>query len=244
MIKLKRTLFPVIALVFIGINGISQNGTNVLVSDFEGWAKAGVNLKLNKNWSFGLEEQLRLKSNASEVDAFFTEINAKYKMESGLSFGAGFRFIRENDNVGNIQGYESHLRYNFDVGYKHSVERLKLGYRVRFQSKNEIGSTAGANETPNNVIRLKVGGDYNIKGWKFDPKLSFELFNRFGEDDVKGLSKFRTTLGTSYDLKKYGDLGLFYRIERELNPTYVDYPNTTYIVGLSYVYTIKIKTND
>lgn len=244
MIILKRALFPAITLVFLSLSGVSQSGKNVLVSDFEGWAKAGVNIKLNKNWSFGLEEQLRLKSNASEVDAFFTELNAKYKMKSGLYFGAGFRFIRENDNEGKIQGYETQLRYNFDAGYKHSIDRLKLGYRLRFQSKNEIGSTADVNETPTNVLRTKVGGDYNIKGWKFDPKLSFELFNRFGEDDVKGLSKFRTTIGTSYDLKKYGDIGLFYRLERELNPTYVDYPKTTYIVGLSYIYTIKIKTNE
>ena len=244
MNKIIKVLIAFTTMTILGLNVFSQSGTNVLVSDFEGWAKAGVNVKLNKNWSFGLEEQLRLKSNASEVDAFFTELNARYKFETGLSLGAGFRFIRENDNEGKIQGYESHMRYNFDIGFKHSLDRLKLGYRVRFQSKNEIGSTIDPLDVASNHLRLKAGGEYNIKNWKFDPKLSFELFHHMEEGEENGLSKFRATIGTSYDLKKYGDIGLFYRLERELNPTYVDYPKTTYIVGLSYVYTIKIKTND
>jgi hypothetical protein len=33
-------------------------------------------------------------------------------------------------------------------------------------------------------------------------------------------------------------------MERELMPTYVDYPKTTNIIGLNYAYTFKIKTND
>lgn len=227
-----------------GLKVFSQGGQDVLVSDFETWSRAGINVKVNKNISFGLEQQLRLKSNSSEVDAYFTEVNGKYKLNSGIWLGAGLRYLRENDTRGNIQGYENHLRYNLDAGFKHSVKRLKLGYRIRFQSKNELGISEEEGDFANNHLRLKVGGEYNIKKWKFDPKLSFEIFHQMQEGTENGLSKFRATIGTDYDLKKYGDIGLFYRLERELNPAYVDYPNTTYIVGLSYIYTIKIKTND
>ena len=191
-----------------------------------------------------MEQQLRLDSNSTEVDAYFTELNAKYKTESGFVLGGGFRFIRQNDNEGKIQGYENHIRYNFDLGYKHTISRLKLGYRVRFQSKNELGVSKAEGDYANNHLRLKVGGEYNIKKWKFDPKLSIELFHHMEEGKENGLDKFRATIGTSYDLKKQGDLGVFYRIERELNPIYVDYPKTTYIVGLSYIYTIKLKNNE
>ena len=239
-----KNRIAVLAILIFSFSGVySQSGEWVEVRDFESWTKLGVNLKLNKNWEFGLEEQLRLKNNSSEVDAYFTEINAKYKLKSGLFLGGGFRYIKENDNEGKIQGYETHMRYNFDLGYKHSVDRLKLGYRLRFQSKNETGDNAPVNGSPINVLRFKVGGGYNIKGWKFDPKLSVEIFNRLGE--VKGgLSKFRTTLGTTYDLKEWGKLSAFYRIEQELNPIFVDYPKTTHIAGISYVYTFKIKTNE
>ena len=66
------------------------------------------------------------------------------------------------------------------------------------------------------------------------------MFNVLGT----GFDKLRLTVGTSYGLKKYGDISLFYRMERELMPTYVDYPKTTNIIGLNYTYTFKIKTND
>jgi hypothetical protein len=51
-----------------------------------------------------------------------------------------------------------------------------------------------------------------------------------------GFDKLRLTLGTSYDFKKYGELGIYYRLERQLG---FSYPKTTNIVGLNYVYTIK-----
>lgn len=239
-----KTIWAVIILSFISLKGISQQGEYIEVQDFESWGKVGINVDLNKKWSFGLEEQLRLKSNSSLVDAYFTELNAKYKFETGLSFGGGLRFIRNNDTEGKIQGYENHLRYNFDLGYKHSVDRLKLAYRIRFQSKNELGVSKDEGDYANNHFRFKVGAEYNIKKWKFDPKLSFELFHHMEEGEENGLDKLRATIGTSYDLKKYGDIGMFYRIERELNPTIVEYPKTTFIVGLSYVYTLKIRTND
>lgn len=244
MNRLKIVLLTLILPIFISNYGISQEGEYVEIQDFETWSKAGINIKLNKKWSLGLEEQLRLKTNSSVIDSYFTELNVKYKMESGFFIGGGFRFIKENDNEGKVQGYETHLRYNLDLGYKHSLDRLKLGYRLRMQSKNEIGSTAGLNSSPTNTLRLKIGGEYNIKKWKFDPKLSIEVFNRFEEGQQNGLNKFRTTLGTTYDLKKYGDLAMFYRIERELNPLYEDYPKITYILGVSYIYTIKLKKDE
>ena len=240
MNKINKIALIVITLSFIGLKSFSQDGETIVVNDFETWTKAGLKLKLDKKWSFGLEQQLRLDSNSIEVEAYFTEFNAQYKTEMGLVFGGGFRFIRENDNEGKIQGYENHIRFNFDLGYKHFIKRLKLRYRVRFQTKNELGKSKDEGDYANNHLRLKLGGEYNIKKWKFDPKISIELFHHMEEGEENGLDKFRATIGTSYDLKKYGDLGLFYRLERELNPTYINYPKISYIVGLSYIYTIKL----
>ena len=39
-----------------------------------------------------------------------------------------------------------------------------------------------------------------------------------------------------YGFKKYGEFGAYYRLERELG---INYPKTTSIVGLNYVYTFK-----
>lgn len=243
MYKLIKLTLAVIILSTLSIKGFSQEGQWIEVRDFETWSSVGMKLKINKNWEFELEEQLRLKTNSSIVDSYFTGFNAKYKTKLGFEYGIGLRYLKKNDNQGKIQGYENHFRYNFDFGYKHSINRFKLGYRLRFQSKNELGISTEEGDYLNNHFRFKIGSKYNIKNWKFDPKFSAEIFYHMEEEEENGFNKFRATLGTSYDLKKYGDISLFYRLERELNAAYSAYPKTTYILGLNYTYTLKLKTN-
>lgn len=79
---------------------------------------------------------------------------------------------------------------------------------------------------------------YNFNNWKLDPKFSAEIFNHFEEGKENGFDKYRLTLGTKYEFKQMGALGLFYRIEKELNETILE---TTNIIGLKYSYTIRNK---
>jgi hypothetical protein len=226
--------------IFLGLlnTSFSQQGEWIEVRDFETWTSAGVRLKLNKDWEFSLAEQLRLKTNSTIVNNYFTEFEAQYSGFKGFEIGAGLRYIKENDNKGKIQGYESHLRYQFDLGYKHKLGKFKMDYRTRFQNKNELQVSEEQGDTAVNKLRFKIGTEYNIKNWKFDPKASVEFFNLLGT----GFDKYRVTIGTSYGLKKYGDISLFYRMEKELKPAFVNYPKTTNIIGLNYIYSFKIKT--
>ena len=241
MIQLKKIIG--FAITFLILNTtFAQEGEWIEVRDFETWSSVSATMKLNKDWKFSLSEQLRLKNNSKEVDVYFTQLEAEYSGFNGFRLGAGLRYIKDNDNQGKIQGYETHFRYQFDLGYKHKVDRFKLGYRLRYQNKSELGLDELAESYAINKLRLKIGAEYNIKGWKLDPKFSSELFYRTQETTESNFEKIRFTLGTSYDLKKFGKINGFYRIERELNPTYVNYPKTTHIVGLSYVYTFKITT--
>lgn len=52
------------------------------------------------------------------------------------------------------------------------------------------------------------------------------------------LIKYVLPIGTKYKTKSFGNIGAFYRIERELN---VNYPKTTFILGVKYTYTLKNK---
>lgn len=215
----------------------SQDNTE----DLESWSAINLKYKLNKKWAFNLEGQLRLKEDASEVSEYFSEFGATYTLFKGFKLGTGFRYIKENDNVGNIQGYENHFRYNFDASYKHKINNLSLKYRLRYQNKNELGVSASEGDYAKQNIRFKTSLGYNINNWKLDPKFSAEIFNRFGKDADNQFSKYRLTLGTEYKLKKMGTIGLFYRIEKELNQTF---PETTNIIGLKYIYTFKNKKNE
>lgn len=208
-------------------------------NDLESWNSITVRYKPNKKWSFELQEQLRLDENISEISEYFTQLGIERSITKNFDFGVGLRFIRENDNEGSIQGYENHFRFHLDAMYKHELKRFTLQYRLRYQNKNDLSISTSEGDYAKQNIRFKAGMEYNFKNWKLDPKFSAELFNRFQkEEDDNGFSKLRFTLGTDYKFKKLGKLGLFYRIEKDLNETI---PETTNIIGLKYIYTIKSK---
>lgn len=234
-----RIVLIAILICLFQLGGFSQQGQWVEIRDFETWTSAGIKLKLDKSWEFGLSEQLRLKENSSVVDVYFTELEIKYKGFKRIEIGGGLRYIKENDNVGKIQGYENHFRFNLDLAYKHKWDRFTFKHRLRYQNKNELGISESEGDYMNHHFRLKTGVNYNIKNWKFDPKFSAEIFHHQEQKVENGFDKWRVTLGTSYDLKKYGEIDLLYRMEKQLN---TPYPKTFNIVGLSYVYTFKIKT--
>ena len=233
--KITKGLLVVIAMSFC-TSIFAQDGTYYTVRDLESWTSAQFKYKPSKKWTISFQEQLRLKDNSSTVSEFFTQGSIKRNLENKFSVGLGLRYIRENDDEGKVQGYENHLRWNADLGYKHSLERFKLKYRLRYQSKNEMGTDDIATKT----IRLKAAVGYNVKNWKLDPEVSGEFFSR--TNSISEPVKYRLTIGTSYETKNIGEFGAFYRLEQEL-------PNTTLsmltnIIGIKYAYTLKKKKED
>lgn len=230
--KISKTtiILATILIVIFSSIGNSQN------SDLTSWTTIGLEYKLNEKWNFGIEEQLRLKENISKIDAYFTQLNAEYSFSKNFKLGGGIRYIKQNDNVGNIQGYENHLRFNIDAIYNHQITDFELKYRLRYQNKNELGVTNSEGDYANQHIRFKTSIGYNFKHWKLDPVFSAEIFNHFEKNKKNGYDKYRLTIGTAYKLKDLGKIKLFYRIEKELNE---NLPKTTNIIGLKYTYTIK-----
>ena len=121
---------------------------------------------------------------------------------------------------------------------KNEIKDFKIGYRLRYQNKNELGISYDEEDYANQNIRFKTSLEYNIKNWKLDPKFSAEIFNKFQEGEENGFNKYRLTLGTDYKTKNFGKIGVFYRYQKELN---VDFPDSSNIIGLKYIYTIKNK---
>lgn len=222
-------------LIFIQSTIYAQKQETILVRDFESWNSLGVAYKPSKKWLFELDEQLRLKENASVINAYFTEFETKYSVTNHWSIAGGFRYIRENDNKGKNQGYKSLYRYQFDLKYQHDIKRFTLGYRLRYQSKSQLGVSASDLDAPTQNFRLKFDVDYNIKKSNFTPTVAVDFFNSYQNSNLY-LSKFRITSGLDYKFKDAGKLGLFYLIDRQLH---TDYPKTTHIVSLRYLYTFK-----
>jgi hypothetical protein len=233
--KLKQVVLSTLLMVATLSPTFAQSGEYYTVRDLEVWASAQFKYKINKQWSASFEEQFRWKDDASTIDQYFTEIGIERKLNKAFSIGFAGRYIRENDTEGKIQGYENHFRWNTDLVYRQKFKHLSLKYRVRYQSRNELGISNDANA----ALRFRVKSEYNFKNWKFDPRFSAEIFNSL--DSENEFYKLRMTVGTSYEFKNIGELGAFYRIEEELTGIY---PKTTNIIGIQYKYTLKYKKNE
>ncbi|MDG1046546.1 MAG: DUF2490 domain-containing protein [Bacteroidia bacterium] len=226
--------YVLILTIFISLPLFSnaQDGTYHTIRDFETWSSINLRYKPTNNIKLSLSQQLRLKDNSSTMDVYFTQLGLDYKLANFLSIGFASRLITENDDQGKIKGNESHLRWQADLEFNHSVSRFAFKYRIRYQNKDELQKTT---DEIKKTIRLKVASTYNIKNWKLDPTLSAELFNGITNND--GIYKARYTLSSDYKLKK-GSLGAFLRTEKEL---FGDYPKRTNILGIKYNFTIKKK---
>ncbi len=225
---LKLLFVLIISLCAVAIQG-QENYTKV-TADFESWSSAVLNVKLSKSFTAGLEQGLRLSQNSSQLDQALTEVNFAYKFFKKVELGAAFRYIYDRSNTAT---FDNDFRYNLDASYKEKFDRLAIKFRLRYQNKNELGLSLSEGDENKPYVRLKLSSTYNIKDWKLDPKLSSELFR---SSESAQFDKVRFTVGTEYKIKKYGEIGAFYRMERELN---IGLPKTTYIAGLKYTYTFK-----
>lgn len=212
--------------------------------DFALWNSIGVKYSPIKRLKLGVEQHLRIKEDASTTDEYFTEVQAEFEIIKNLEVGGAMRFIKENDNVGKKQGYEKHFRYQLDLSYKLDlIKRFDIGFRLRYQNKKELDLENGVEDIPTETLRFKTSFGYNIKKWPLDPTFAVELFSRKrdGYSYIGGakLSRYRLTLGTSYNLKKFGKFGIYYRFQEN---TRIDNDFQTKILGLKYSYTIKGKS--
>lgn len=243
MRRAQRVLVITLFTVISAISVTAQPDTTV-IRDFESWNAIGVKTNIIKNLRLVVDEEIRLKHNASEVDKFFTDASLRYSFLEHFYITGNYRYEREQKK----KGYVTNNRYAGDAGYKQEIGKLELGLRFRYQYQ-------ATPNTPISKLRLKLSADYNIKDWKLDPSFSAEIFHRYYTHDAiqyidqvvqqpyktHDWEKIRFTFGTSYKIRKVGTIQGYYRLERELKQ---HYPKTTHIIGLSFRYEVKKRKKD
>lgn len=204
--------------------------------DLETWTSAEFRYRPSAHWRLGIEGQLRLNENSSEVDAYFTEITGGYELARNLWLIGGFRLIRKIDEEHGSRKHQNHVRLHLDAKYSYDLDRWNLNARFRYQTRDELGVSNEQGDFADNYLRLKLGAGYNIRKWSLDPQISTEIFHHSEKNEEYGFNKFRVSVGTEYSFRKLGKLGLFYRYEHEIN---TEEPRTTDIIRIQYVYTLK-----
>lgn len=245
---IKNVIPGIIIIMMLPLSAAGQDTRRI--GDLESWTELGLEKRMmDKALKINLSLEMRLDENSSHLNNYFTNLSTDYKIRENVIIGLGYRYIRDNKDE---DGYQNMHRLNLDLQYKNEIDRLELRYRLRLQRRKDMpfGNMNLADLT--NKVRLKTKASYNFRNWKLDPAFSAELFytsetfyvnylesiNELKE--FSGFEKVRLTLETSYSFKKFGELRVFYRIEREFKsyPGVFATPGTFHIIGSGF--TIKL----
>jgi len=197
--------------------------------DFGLWMTAGLEKKINKKWSVGLEFEYRLKDNIDgsgwgEPSRWNIAIGADYKPLSWLKLDAGYKFMRdhscyewnEEKQEETIGFWGTKHRFYASVTGSYKVQNVKFSLRERWQytyrpevadvtydyNKDRYEPKKGKGK---NVSRTRLQVSYDKKKAWYEPYVSVEMYI------AHGLDKMRYTAGCEFKLNKKNVFDVFYR---------------------------------
>ena len=230
--------------------GFTKNlliGANLLLTSFlfgqgtddmEGWSSIELDVKANKNLSFSVSEHLRYRNDITTLKNYFTQAKVQYELFKNFEIGAGVRYITNNDDTGNIQGYEPLFRYQFDAIFSDRIDKVTVLFRLRYQNKNELGFSESEGDIPVEYTRYRMGFDYRIKALKLNAKLFGEVFNEAKTTDSNGgFNRHRYTLRISRKFKNFGTVAMFYANQSDYS---TNTKKNKSIIGFKYSYRLNL----
>ena len=232
------------------VSGFTKNlliGANLLLTpflfgqetnDMEGWSSIELDVKANKNLSFSVSEHLRYRNDITTLKNYFTQAKVQYELFKNFEIGAGIRYITNNDDTGNIQGYEPLFRYQFDAVFSDKIDEVTVLFRLRYQNKNELGFSESEGDIPVEYTRYRIGFDYRIKALKLNAKLFGEVFNEAKTTDSNGgFNRHRYTLRISRKFKNFGTMAMFYANQSDYS---TNTKKNKSIIGFKYSYRLNL----
>ena len=235
---LMRKLITLIFLLLSSILLFSQNYDEMPAIHAESWASTDLEIKLNKRITFNLKEEIRLKSIGIPYDRIFTQLNFEYTLFRSIDLGIGYRYINLNDEEGKLHEIENHQRIHGSLAYTLKLDRFSSKIRGQYQTRWEhLPNTNIFVSDYRKYWRIKNDCQYNIRNWKFDPKVGVEFF-LLNEKQRGQFNKYRYSIGTNYKLKGPHEISIKYMYEKEVkkwNPVVV------HIFDIQYRYILRFK---
>ncbi len=210
--------------------------------------------KLNKQWSIGLEADMRTRNNFKTMDRWSIGLGTSYKLTKWLKADAGYKLLHQNfrEKISyKTSGDYNNWRPSY-WGIKHRVyagltvshkfaNNLKLSLRERWQYTYRPEKTVTRWDFDNeqwedkvrsgkgkNQLRSRFEVSYDKKRALLTPYANIELYNSWG------IEKIRYTVGTDIRLSKQHNLGIFYRYQNMKNVEEDEYDPNMHYVGLGY----------
>jgi hypothetical protein len=205
MIK-KETLL-LFFLLLITFDGFSQNYT-----DFQYRFIPAVNYRFNEQWKISGEYRYSAQKDFQEFRSSAAEFTVQYNFNKEFSIEPGYRYTTS---------YETDAHRLFAAfKYDKKINDFKLFAAIKYQF-----STGSFNQRymsdfkePVQMLREKIGLDYNIPKSKASVYVSFEAFLKLADTDPIKFNRMRYEVGGDYKFKYGSTLGLSFFFDDKYNP--------------------------
>jgi hypothetical protein len=198
------------------------------------WMETGVKGRFVKRLDYTIDWTNRIGNQGFET--MFPQASIKYKVNDWFRPSIDYRYVIKRELNSNYNGSN---RLNFNVQFNKLVNRLNLGFRLRYQYSFDRVASVNYQPEFDQAFRLKPSISYDINNSIFSPSATLEFFyNPSNAPLGKRFSKIRSFVGVSLELKGPHDFALGYVYDQSLN-----LPNPTYrhILNMSYCYKIQPK---
>jgi hypothetical protein len=195
------------------------------------WFELEFSKKIVKNLKVEFNPELRIHG-GFEMDTYILEGGLSYKLHKYLTLSGYYRYENEYNYRNKRQIYEwvPSNRFAFDAKSGFGLNRFNVKFRVRYTNGSDFDQTYDSKKS---YFRYRTKIDYNIKGSKFIPYISAEVFHDL---ILKDFDKMRYTTGLAYSINKKNEIGLFYRLQDYMDPTDIteDKKESINIIGIGY----------
>lgn len=202
--------------------------------DFQFWPSFALNVEVIKNLKIQVEEELRLRENATQMSRQINEIGVGYRINTYLKTSLMYRIEADWKNA---DTYIWRNGFYADMALRYEPGRFALGYRLRLHSSKISLNEKQQQWFDGFLNRHKFTVAYDIKGSPLHPFAECELFAVLGGSQRSSLLAYRAWGGITYSLNKKHDFELKYGIDQELN---VPDPLRSYIIALGYTLNLKM----
>lgn len=216
-----RRLLLFVILCLAGLFGRAQ------VNDAQAWLTAGVEKKLLPGLSVGLEEEVRLEENMTEVGTVYTDLSARYRLNKRFSAAIVYRLTlkRRLDDT-----YARYHGWYVQGTYREKFAPVILVLRLRYQSRYAEEPASEKASLPKNHFRTRLMVRYDTDR-KFEPYLYSEAYFSTGVPAWASFDQLKLCAGVEYTFNRAHSVDLHYLVSREYN---VSDPETDFVVGIGY----------
>lgn len=150
-----------------------------------------------------------------DVAGIEDDMDPQYYINNSYNFNLNNSYVDSRHRVtASVQAglevgrFKISLRESYQFTHTDSADYAKDKYRYKNDAWTINTETDGKSASNRQMLRSKIGVDYNIPHWKYDPFISYELFN--GIDDSFKAEKSRITAGIEFSFNKMHNFEVAY----------------------------------